>query len=317
MPFICTSREAIVTSPVATVSIASRISFAFSAAVREPSKATIAASPAGIDVVGTTSTVRSAFAAACSAARTMFELFGRMMASSASSDCTARSRSAVDGFIVWPPSTIEIGPTCRGEALEELAVAVARDDRDDARLRGRGVGHEREQPLFALLRLLVHVRDLDPVDRADPRADRERGAGIVGVHVHLDRARIADDEERIAELLELVFERVPVEVFALDQEDGAVAERRELLMNRLVAQVLLDRRRLGDRLAGHGCCDSAHELDEACAAGVDDAGVLQNLQLLRRARERILTAAHEVDAEALRSTGARARAPRPPRPARG
>ena len=100
------------------------------------------------------------------------------------------------------------------EALEEAPVALARDDGDDAggRALGRRVGHRGEQPLLALLRLLVHVRDLDAVDRADRAADRERGAGIVGVHVHLDRGRVADDEQRVADLLELLLERLAVEV---------------------------------------------------------------------------------------------------------
>ena len=75
--------------------------------------------------------------------------------------------------------------------------------------------------------LLVHVRDLDPVDRPGLRADRERRAGIVGVHVHLERARVADDEQRVAELLELALERFAVEALALDHEDGAVADTRD------------------------------------------------------------------------------------------
>ena len=183
----------------------------------------------------------------------------------------------------------------RGEALEQLAVAVARHDRDDTRLRRRGFRHEGEQALLALVRLLVHVRDLDPVDRAGVRPDRERGAGIVGVHVHLDGTRVTDDEQRVAELLQLSLERFAVEFLPFDQEHGAVAELRQLLMDRVVAQVLLDPRRLGDRFAGHGRGDAAHELEEACAARVDDTGVFQDLQLLRRAREGVLTAAHQVE----------------------
>jgi hypothetical protein len=52
-----------------------------------------------------------AFCAACSAARRTFELFGSRIASSASSASSAATSSAVDGFEVWPPSTIRIGPT--------------------------------------------------------------------------------------------------------------------------------------------------------------------------------------------------------------
>src|SRR5256885_8260060 len=39
----------------------------------------------------------------------------------------------------------------------------------------------------------------DPVDGAGKRAERQGGPGVVGVHVHLDRALVADHEQRVAE----------------------------------------------------------------------------------------------------------------------
>ena len=98
------------TSPVATASSASRIAAAFSAAGRVPSKTTIAARPAGIESVGTTSTGFSAARAACSADRITFELFGSRSASGAATDSTAATRSAVEGFMLWPPSTTRAAP---------------------------------------------------------------------------------------------------------------------------------------------------------------------------------------------------------------
>jgi hypothetical protein len=71
-----------------------------------------------------------------------------------------------------------------------------------------------QQALLTPLRLLVHVRDLDAFDRAARDAERERAAGIVGVHMHLECTAVADHEQRVAELLELVLERVCVEVVA-------------------------------------------------------------------------------------------------------
>ena len=65
-----------------------------------------------------------------------------------------------------------------------------------------------QQALLALERLLVHVRDLDAADRAVRDAERQRAARVVGVHVHLQRGAVADDEQRVAELLELALERV-------------------------------------------------------------------------------------------------------------
>src|SRR5258705_9367532 len=113
--------------------------------------------------------------------------------------------------------------------------------------------------------------------------------------MNLDRARIADDEQGVTELLQLLLERFAIELLPFDEEHRAVAELRQLLVDRVVAQVLLERRHLGDRLAGDRGGDAADELDEAGAAGVDDSGVLQDLQLVGGARERVLAAAHEVE----------------------
>ena len=59
-----------------------------------------------------------------------------------------------------------------------------------------------------------------------------RDAGVVGVHVHLQRGAVADDEQRVAEPLELVLQRVGIEVVALHDEDGAVGVLRQLLVDR-------------------------------------------------------------------------------------
>ncbi len=84
----------------------------------------------------------------------------------------------------------------------------------------------------------MHVRDLDALDRADGRAERKRGARIVGVDVHLERRLVADDDERVAELLELGLELVAVERVPLDHEDGAVAVARRLEVDRVVTRRL-------------------------------------------------------------------------------
>ena len=106
--------------------------------------------------------------------------------------------------------------------------------------------------LLALDRLPVHVRDLDPVDRATGRSEAERGSGIVGVDVDLERGRIAHDEKGIAEQIELALEPVDVEPLTFDHEHGAVAELRELLVHRLDGEQDRAGGHLGDRLAGDG-----------------------------------------------------------------
>jgi hypothetical protein len=80
------------------------------------------------------------------------------------------------------------------EALEQAAVSSARDHGDHARTRG-AAGERGEEPLLALLGLAVHVGDLDALDRADARAERERRAGIIGVDVNLERLGVAYDEQ--------------------------------------------------------------------------------------------------------------------------
>ena len=217
MPFISTSREAIVTSPVSTASTASRISAAFSAAVllavegdhrREAAGDRVGRDdldgPVGVRgrVLGRQEHVR--------VVRQDHRLVGVERLHGREQVCRRRVHRlpALDDR--------ERADVLR-EALEEPAVPVSRDDGDDAGRRAlrRHVGDGREQPLLALARLLVHVRDLDAVDRADRAADRERRARIVGVHVHLDRGRVADDEQRVADLLELLLERLAIELVPL------------------------------------------------------------------------------------------------------
>ena len=106
-----------------------------------------------------------------------------------------------------------------------------------------------QEPFLALLRLRVHVRDLDTADRPAGNAERERPAGVVGVHVHLERTAVADDEQRVPDPLELGFELVGVESLAFDDEHGAVAVAGELLVDRFEPEDLLLLRRRRRHLA--------------------------------------------------------------------
>ena len=63
--------------------------------------------------------------------------------------------------------------------------------------------HRREpQTRLALLGLVMHVRDLDPLEHAARGPEAERGPGIVGVDVHLQGGLVTDDHQRVAEPLE-------------------------------------------------------------------------------------------------------------------
>ena len=105
------------------------------------------------------------------------------------------------------------------------------------------------------------------------------------------RRRVADDEERVAEPVQLRLERLRVEPLAFDHEDGAVTVFGELLVDGVEARrVGVLRRRVRNRLAGEGGGDAADDLEQPGPARVDDSGLPQDLELVGRARERVLTA---------------------------
>ncbi len=163
----------------------------------------------------------------------------------------------------------------RAQALEEPPIPTPRTHGDEPCLecRDRARPHALEKTLLALRSLVVHVRDLDALHHADGGAERECLARIVRVHVHLQRAGVADDEERVADLLELALERVLVELLALDDEHRAVAVLGELLVDRIESERLRLERHLGELLPGRAVDHAACDLDEPGSSCVDDSGV--------------------------------------------
>ena len=109
----------------------------------------------------------------------------------------------------------------------------------------------------------------------------------------------ADDEERVAELQELRLELLRIDAVALDEEGGAVAELRQLLVDRLERDRLEQRSRLRELLAAHARGHAADDLDQARAAGVDDARLLEDVELLRRPREGDLAGGEHVGQQIL------------------
>src|SRR4029450_13755131 len=107
------------------------------------------------------------------------------------------------------------------------------------------------------------------------------GAGVVRVDVRLERQRVADDEQRIAEGCELSLEEVAIERIALDDEDGAVPIAGAFLVNRVRRQ----RHRRGglwERLARDVRGDPPQDLDEPRGTRLADAALPQHLPLLPR-----------------------------------
>ena len=88
------------------------------------------------------------------------------------------------------------------------------DDGHDCGLPLR-IGLAVREAILTLGRLEVHVRDLDALDDPERSSRPQRGSGVVRVDVGLQRARIADDEQRVAERRQLPLERRCVERVAL------------------------------------------------------------------------------------------------------
>ena len=244
---------------------------------------------------------------ACSAARITFLLLGRTTASRAASASTAATMSAVAGFMDWPPSTQTAPRLSKSRRLP--APAQTATTPHSRRLDGGG------EALLAVGRLDVHVLDVDLLDHAHARAERERGTRLVRVEVHLDGAAGADDEERVAEAPELLLEPLGVDLVALDEERRAVAEARKLLVDRLARNRLEKRRRLRERLAADVRGDPTDDLEQAGGARVHDAGLPQDVELLRGAGESDVAVRDELGEDVVERRQPPGRAPPPSQPA--
>ena len=172
--------------------------------------------------------------------------FGSTTTSNAETASTAARSSAVEGFIV-PAAVDDRG----AEALEQPPVAAPARHGDRAqRPRARSGRHAAGAPRAPGVCSCMFAISTPPIVPRAP-TERQRPPGIVGVDVNLQRRAVADDEQRVAERLELVLDRVGVEPRAFDDEDGAVAVARELLVEGLVGEARRRRLRRRLRAAAH------------------------------------------------------------------
>ena len=108
------SRTAVVTSPSRTAATASVMASTLSSSEASGSTANMALNACGTDLVSTTAACTSSHAeTAASAAMRMLPLSGRTMTLSALHCSMASRRSAVEGFMVWPPETTTSTPSER------------------------------------------------------------------------------------------------------------------------------------------------------------------------------------------------------------
>ena len=145
----------------------------------------------------------------------------------------------------------------------------------------------------------MHVRDLDAVDHAHGGPDRESRAWLVRVDVHLQGGGVADDQQGVAQLVQLGLDRLGVELLPFDEESGAVAVARELLVDRVDRRLPGFHRRLGKPLARDPGRDPADDLQESRTAGVDDPGLAEDVELLGCSRDRLLAPADELGEESV------------------
>ena len=112
--------------------------------------------------------------------------------------------------------------------------------------------------------------------------ERDRGLRLVGVDVDLEGRLVADDEHRVAELLQHRHEGAALEARAGDDEVGAVAVAAVLVVRaRVRRRRVVRHRRGGLDVAAQARDDPGEDHDEAVRAGVDDSGLPQHLELLR------------------------------------
>ena len=188
-PFICTSREAIVTSPVATdadrLAHLGRVLGCAPRAVERDHRSEAGRGSSRVHDLDDAVGVRGGMLGGEHDVRVVRE------------DDPPPPRRATARRAAGRPSTDSSSGRPRrsrsgrrfGEALEEQPVPFAGDDRDDAATAPRGASgtaasRRSSRCCVCSCMFAISIRSIVP----DARADRERRAGIVRVHVHLDRA---------------------------------------------------------------------------------------------------------------------------------
>ena len=108
------------------------------------------------------------------------------------------------------------------------------------------------------------------------------------MHVHAQRAVVADDEDGVAQVLEQRREAAGVEALTRDREVGAEAKARRLVLGTMQGggRVLVLELRCG--VAAQRRQTAGDDHGEPVGAGVDHPGLAQDRQLLRAAVDGLL-----------------------------
>ena len=174
----------------------------------------------------------------------------------------------------------------RALAAEDVAVAASLRDcherRGGVRRLRRGV--QLREPALPLDGLAVHVADLDAsgVDDADRASAVERALGLVGVHVHLRDRRVA--RRRAASRRAARGSHAARRGRASSPSTTKTVQYRYSDSSWWIDSSVISVghvRHLGQRLAGELVEHAADELDQAGAAGVDDARLAELVEHAR------------------------------------
>ena len=206
-----------------------------------------------------------------------FELFGRTITPWAGVASIASAISPTLGLSVWPASTTVAFSASKIARLPSPWMSATIPVSSSAATLGAEVRRASRAAVCAYMSA-ISTSSMHP-DRGRRGESRSR---VVGVHVHLERRLVTDDEERVAEPPELLLERDGIETVALDDEPRAVPEARELLVDGVDPELGRQDGSGRDRLAVRRERRAAHDLDEPGASGIDDTGSRENVEELRR-----------------------------------
>ena len=144
-------------------------------------------------------TALSLSVAACSAVRITFELFGSTRTWLLGTASIAARMSAADGFIDWPPSITRVAPRLSKRRLFPRPGHTATSPVTSVAAAVGAPSSSRSSRCAVWWCMFA----ISTPDHSDRRPQVQRFAGIVGVDVHLQGRLVADDEQRVADPLEL------------------------------------------------------------------------------------------------------------------
>jgi hypothetical protein len=149
--------------------------------------------------------------------------------------------------------------------------------------------------------LALHVVDLDARQAPPSAGEVLYLLRVIGMNMHLDRRRRADDEQRFAARFQSFAQIVDGPIGVFDNEFGAKFVLADGLRRgeHLPAHRTPGKRRSPCLRLGEKAKNTLDEIDESRASGIHDAGISQRSELLRCAVERLVGRTHDPHAQTI------------------